>query len=352
MKIHEFAVLAGLLLANEARAQVVNDACNNASVFYMPTGGCTVWDGSPGLFWFGDSISTAIANFPYPANPNPCTGYTTTIAAPANDRWYMVPNNGPVQVRLSLECSDTCHVSWWRGACGTLQPMQCYTLVPNLEQAMEPFAIATATDTFYMQISGSGGPGNFAYHACVRLNPSAGDPTPVTDPTPVICFTHDIEVVPASSSVSTDGSISVTMTQGMPPYTILWTDGDTNFNRSDLAAGVYVCAITDAGGCAETDTVEVGQQQVSTGMIAPNGSDALVLLPGPQPGSIIINWNGAPLTTRVVVHDIMGRLLLERVLPASGIVEIPSVHDGVVIVSISANDRTCHKRIFLPTPLK
>jgi hypothetical protein len=352
MKIQEFAVLGGVLLASEAGAQVMNDVCADATIFYMPTGGCTVWDGSPGLFWFGDSINTAIANFPYPANPNPCAGYTSTIAAPANDRWYMLPNNGPVQVRLSLECSDTCHVSWWRGACGTLQPMQCYTLAPNVEQAMEPFATSTATDTFYMQISGNGGLGNFAYHACVKLNPAAGNPTPVTDPTPVICFTHDIAVVPASSEVDMDGSISVTMTQGTPPYSILWTDGDTTFDRTGLSVGDYVYTITDVDGCSETDTVGVGSQ-VSTGASVLDGIDPLMVSLGPQPGTITINLNGSPIAGRVFVHDVMGRSLLEQQLPATGIIVVPSsIHPGVVIVSISTNDRTQCQKIFLPTFLK
>jgi hypothetical protein len=168
----------------------------------------------------------------------------------------------------------------------------------------------------------------------------------------VICFTHDIGVVPASSAMDTDGSITVTMTQGTPPYSILWTDGDTTFDRTGLAAGVYVYTITDLGGCAETDTVEVGQQE-STGTTAPYGSDPLVLLPGPQSGTITIKWSGAPVATKVLVHDMMGRLLLEQQLPATSIVVMPSGdHTGIVIVSVSTNDWTHHQKILLPTLLK
>lgn len=350
MKIRSLVMGFGVLLAMRTWAQVPNDDCTNATPFLMFTGGCTVWDGNPGLFWSGDSINAAISNFPYPANPNPCSGYASSVATPANDRWYVLPNNGATQLRLSFECSDTCHVSWWRGVCGMLQPMQCYTLVPNLEHAMEPFATSTATDTFYMQISGNGNPEDFAYHACVRLNPVAGDPIPVTEPTPVICFTYDITIVPASAPEETDGSIAITMAQGTPPHSIMWMDGDTTFERMDLVAGEYIYTITDASGCAETDTVEV-DYQVSTGTTSPEVIKPSVLTPGPEPGTISINWYESTGAAKVSVHDMMGRLLFEQQLPTTGIVIAPSNEKTqLVIVSISSGERTHRQKILLSRP--
>lgn len=337
MKILRVVACCCLLLAINAGAQVPNDVCANASVFYMPTGGCSVWDGSQGLFWFGDSISTAIANFPYPANPNPCTGYTSTVAAPANDRWYVLPNNGPAQIRLNLECSDTCHVSWWRGVCGMLQPMQCYTLVPNLEQAMEPFTASTVTDTFYMQISGNGLPGNFAYRACLRLSPTVGDPIPVSDPTPVICFTYDTEVGPASSEDDIDGSIIVTMTQGTPPYSILWTDGDTTFERTGLAAGQYVATLTDAQGCAEQLIAEVGVDVV-TGVpdiqreppraIVADRDQGMLLIPLP------IGWEMGELR----LFTMGGELIKTRQLTTQGHLDVSGLYPGTYILCSRMGD--------------
>src|SRR5204862_383059 len=52
-------------------------------------------------------------------------------------------------------------------------------------------------------------------------------------------------VVDASSSSATDGSITLITSGGTPPYSYLWSTGDTTSTRTGLAAGSYCGTITD-----------------------------------------------------------------------------------------------------------
>ena len=51
------------------------------------------------------------------------------------------------------------------------------------------------------------------------------------------------------------GGISLNIQGGASPYTILWSDGNTNLARNNLSAGFYEAMITDANGCQEPYSV-------------------------------------------------------------------------------------------------
>ncbi|GDX52994.1 hypothetical protein LBMAG27_20410 [Bacteroidota bacterium] len=58
-----------------------------------------------------------------------------------------------------------------------------------------------------------------------------------------------------SCNGSTDGSISVTVTGGVSPYTYLWSNGSTTQNLSSIGAGTYAVTVTDANGCTITSSI-------------------------------------------------------------------------------------------------
>ena len=57
----------------------------------------------------------------------------------------------------------------------------------------------------------------------------------------------------------TNGMANVTVSGGTPIYTYLWSDGNTNQNRTGLAAASYVVTVTDAGGCTATTGLIISQ---------------------------------------------------------------------------------------------
>jgi gliding motility-associated-like protein len=60
------------------------------------------------------------------------------------------------------------------------------------------------------------------------------------------------ETVSATCPGEADGSISLTITGGSQPYSIIWSDGVTTQNRTDIAPGSYSVVVTDKNGCASS----------------------------------------------------------------------------------------------------
>nr|MBX2877555.1 hypothetical protein [Saprospiraceae bacterium] len=85
-----------------------------------------------------------------------------------------------------------------------------------------------------------------------------------------------------------DGTISLEISRGIPPYSILWDDQSTATTRGDLLAGEYSFTVTDANNCEE-----VGQATVETP--PPLTIDATILpisCAGAFDGGIVIQASG------------------------------------------------------------
>ena len=54
-----------------------------------------------------------------------------------------------------------------------------------------------------------------------------------------------------------NGEIETTVEGMNEPFTYEWTDGSSDGNRQNLAAGRYILTVTDAAGCETTDTVQL-----------------------------------------------------------------------------------------------
>ncbi|HIO71576.1 MAG TPA: PKD domain-containing protein, partial [Flavobacteriales bacterium] len=79
----------------------------------------------------------------------------------------------------------------------------------------------------------------------------------VTDSTgPTSSITDSIDVTCAGDS---DGELTVTVTDGQPPYTYSWSDGaaQTTLTATGLPVGSYTVLITDAVGCTTSATATV-----------------------------------------------------------------------------------------------
>ncbi|MGQ3013333.1 MAG: gliding motility-associated C-terminal domain-containing protein [Flavobacteriales bacterium] len=80
-----------------------------------------------------------------------------------------------------------------------------------------------------------------------------------------------------------DGELSLNIFGGIPPYTILWSTGDTTQTVSGLPAGNYQVVVTDAIGCADSQQVSLQEPpqldfywSVSNPVTCHNGSDGLL----------------------------------------------------------------------------
>lgn len=111
----------------------------------------------------------------------------------------------------------------------------------------------------------------------------SGGLNPVANPTDVPAGTYDLEITdadgcvistsavvgePADLLIAVDdvqaatcnmnnGSIDITVSGGVAPYTYLWSNGDTNEDPGNLAPGLVEVVVTDANNCTATVQVPV-----------------------------------------------------------------------------------------------
>ncbi|BDC98443.1 gliding motility-associated C-terminal domain-containing protein [Persicobacter psychrovividus] len=106
-----------------------------------------------------------------------------------------------------------------------------------------------------------------------------------------------------------DGTITLTVSGGTEPYTFLWSDGNTDKDRTGLIAGNYSVTVTDAVGCEAVTSAKVGDQsgapsvsaaiENDSNCAAPNGSLTLTITDGTGPFTFLWDDNGSTDQDRV-----------------------------------------------------
>jgi len=101
-----------------------------------------------------------------------------------------------------------------------------------------------------------------------------------------------------------DGTATAAISKGStPPYSYLWSNGQTTATATGLSAGTYTVTVTDANGCTASTTVEVTQPAPFFIDVIPHitpltcygandGAASIIATGGTQPHSFI--WSGVP----------------------------------------------------------
>lgn len=95
----------------------------------------------------------------------------------------------------------------------------------------------------------------------------------------------------AGCAGATNGAISLNVGSGVPGYTFLWSNGTTEEDLENVAAGTYTVTVTDAGGCTAAASATV--QQITTLTLQATATNAACF---GQPGgsATAIAGGGAP----------------------------------------------------------
>ena len=102
---------------------------------------------------------------------------------------------------------------------------------------------------------------------------------------------------------------------GTAPYTFEWSTNETTEGDigvlGGLGAGAYFVDITDANGCMETFTFEVGTALVATDELY--GVEAITLYPNPSPGLVNLDVElSAMMEIQTRVMDLSGRIIMDN----------------------------------------
>ncbi|HEU4717115.1 MAG TPA: gliding motility-associated C-terminal domain-containing protein, partial [Bacteroidia bacterium] len=120
------------------------------------------------------------------------------------------------------------------------------------------------------------------------------------------CTSHDTVTVIVNSIDDTtsttqagcnvnDATATVTPTSGVPPYTYLWSNGQTTQTAVALAPGTYTCTVTDALGCSYSSTVVI----TSISSLNPDAGPTATITAGQSTqlnGSGGVNYSWSPST--------------------------------------------------------
>ncbi len=147
----------------------------------------------------------------------------------------------------------------------------------------------------------------------------------------------DYSLSHASCAGACDGSIELFLSNGLEPYSILWSNGATSENLNDLCAGFYVASITDGSGCSlevsfeieEPEVLVIGVLEVVQPVCAEDASGeiSVEIAGGVQPYQIL--WsNGSDSTTA------------DKLLPGNYLIEVTDGQGCTVglEVAVSATD--------------
>jgi outer membrane protein OmpA-like peptidoglycan-associated protein len=118
------------------------------------------------------------------------------------------------------------------------------------------------------QITGDN-PQNLAagtYKVTIRdsLNQVFEASTTIIDPKPMII--EVVETNPTSSKTKKDGTASLTVNGGNPPYEVKWSGGQSGLIVNRLEAGEHLVTVVDANGCIQSIEVLIETEKVLSGL--------------------------------------------------------------------------------------
>ena len=155
------------------------------------------------------------------------------------------------------------------------------------------------------------------------------------------------EIKPATPNTN-NCTATVTVSNGNPPYTYLWSTGATTQTATDLGAGTYTVLVNDAHGCSDTLSVEVLVNSLND----LSGLTNLSIRPNPTTGMLFLD---AQFETSVELQADIVNLLGQQVWASStgeqtGISEainLAGMPTGVYLLRIIANGNITTKKIIL-----
>jgi uncharacterized repeat protein (TIGR01451 family) len=229
--------------------------------------------GGPFTFsWAGGDISEDITNLVagnYTCTVTDLGGCTQSISATVSQPSVITTSTVVTPVICFGEANGSIDLSVNGGTLG-------YTFLWNNGQTTEDMANLVA-GTYTVTVMDSNG--------CTKT--ASGT---ITQPT---TLNVSANVVSVKCFGSNDGAIALTITGGVQPYTINWSNGATTQTPFNLAAGTYCVTVSDVGNCTATACYQVIEPASIDFSITSLSNDCNTeTLTGPNFPGIIYSWTG------------------------------------------------------------
>jgi len=160
--------------------------------------------------------------------------------------------------------------------------------------------------------------------------------------------------VDTASQGNNDGSATVSVTGGTPPYTYLWDDpgAQTDSAATGLFAGSYTIIITDSIGCIDSLNIVVSE---ITGIENLNGFKNLAdltIYPNPTKGIVTFDIVLVEASNvQIQVYNILGEVLytqkLQNIKSAKKKIDLKSLPNGIYLIKFVTPGFAIHKRIVI-----
>lgn len=279
------------------RFSVINADVDPNSTYYVVVDGFGV--GAEGLFELsvsetqlpiiGDSLPTAIAipSLPYTDIRTNGDCFTDQFQGRSSDVFYSFTTSSCIDsVRIST-CSDTTDFDTYIYLLDTAgnvlesnddaAPGTCGFTLNGLNRFSVIDAEVDPNTTYYVVIDGFGS-GDIGLY---ELN--------VTEILDSLTITVNNSSGPTCAA-DTNGSISITVTGGTPPYTFDWGNGITDEDPTGLLAGTYTVMVSDSAGCMGTGQAVTLTAPTALAISIDTSTD--ILCDGDSTGSIRITVTG------------------------------------------------------------
>jgi hypothetical protein len=157
----------------------------------------------------------------------------------------------------------------------------------------------------------------------------------VTEPLALSVSTGTITDV--TSAGGTDGAADMTVTGGTAPYTYLWNNGETTEDLTNVGAGTYSLAVTDANGCPGSAVATIGEP---TGITEANINAGFSVFPNPNDGKFKVTVSSLDEdNSRLVVRNIIGQLVYSEQLYKTSVsmtkyINLSDKERGVYFISL------------------
>ena len=139
-----------------------------------------------------------------------------------------------------------------------------------------------------------------------------------------------------------DGTIDLTVSGGMTPYTFSWDNGATTEDISGLAQGLYTVTITDSVGCQMVESYYVGSQL----SISTNSESPVKVYPNPTSSLLNLELPETMLSGSMTLTDVTGKTLISKPITNTTMqLDLSGYSSGVYVVTILSEGESSTLRV-------